>query len=124
MLTYIRNSFWIIGGRLPVKGFILRCVICTRYRQKRAQQLMGQLPSTRVTPTTRPFVNTGIDYAGPLFIKTWKGKIARQYKAYIVVFVCFTTSAVHLELVTDYSVDAFIAAYKRLLSHDEEFASH
>lgn len=112
-LAFIRNFYWIVGGRIPVKSFILRCVTCTRYRQKRAQQLMGQLPSERVTPTTRPFLHAGVDYAGPLSIKTWKGKNARQYKAYIVVFVCYTTSAVHLELVTDYSADAFIAAYKR-----------
>ncbi|XP_029158933.1 uncharacterized protein LOC114931136 [Nylanderia fulva] len=111
--TILRNSYWIIGGRLPIKNFILRCVICTRYRQKRAQQLMGQLPPERVTPTSRPFINTGIDYAGPLLIKTWKGRNARQYKAYIAVFVCFATSATHLELVSDYSADAFVAAYKR-----------
>lgn len=55
-LTYIRNLYWIVGGRMPVKSYILRCVICTRYRQKRAQQLMGQLSSSRVTPTTRPFI--------------------------------------------------------------------
>lgn len=34
-------------------------------------------------------------------------------KGYIAVFVCYSTSASHLELVTDYSSDAFIAAYKR-----------
>ncbi|KMQ88386.1 hypothetical protein RF55_12139 [Lasius niger] len=118
-LTYIRNSYWIVGGRLPVKGFILRCVTCTRYRQKRAQQLMRQLPSSRVTPTTRPFKHAGIDYAGPLSIKTWKRKNARQYKAYIAVFVCFSTSAVHLELVTNYSADAFIAAYKRFTARQD-----
>lgn len=74
---------------------------------------MGQLPSTRVNPTTRPFLSTGIDYAGPLFLKTWRGKNARQYKAYIAVFVCYSISASHLELVTDYSAEAFMAAYKR-----------
>lgn len=107
-LTFIRNSYWTVGSHLPVKSFILCCVICTRYRQKKAQ-----LPSARVTPITRPFLHTGIDYAGPLFIKTWKGKNTRQYKAYIAVFICYSTSAVHLELITDYSADAFIAAYKR-----------
>lgn len=112
-LTYLRQNYWIVGGRISVRSFIIKCVVCTRYRQKRAQQLMGQLPSQRVTPTIRPFLNSGVDYAGPFFLKTWKGKNARQYKAYIAVFVCYSTSAVHLELVTDYSTDAFIAAYKR-----------
>jgi len=46
-------------------------------------------------------------------IKTWKGKNAKTLKAYLALFVCHATSAVHLELVTDYSADTFIAAYKR-----------
>jgi len=44
-LTYIRQEFWILGGRIPVKSFILKCVKCARFRQHRAQQLMGQLPN-------------------------------------------------------------------------------
>nr|XP_012215728.1 PREDICTED: uncharacterized protein LOC105668120 [Linepithema humile] len=73
---------------------------------------MGQLPSDRVLPL-RPFQHTGVDYTGLFVIKTWRGKNARNYKAYVALFVCFTTSALHLELVTDYTADAFISAYKR-----------
>lgn len=76
---------------------------------------MGQLPVERVTPF-RPFLHTGIDYAGPFLIKTWRGKNARSYKAYITLFVCEATSAVHLELVIDYTTERFIAAYKRFTS--------
>lgn len=76
---------------------------------------MGQLPSERVIPS-RPFLNTGVDYAGPFLIKTWKGRNARTYKGYVALFVCFSTSAIHLELVTDYTTDAFLAAYKRFSS--------
>lgn len=111
-MAYLRRTYWIIGGRAPVRSFILRCVRCARYRKVRAQQLMGQLPSPRVTPS-RPFLNTGVDYAGPITIKTWRGRSARTYKGYLVIFVCLSTSAVHLELVTNYTTDAFIAAYKR-----------
>lgn len=73
---------------------------------------MGQLPASRVTPT-RPFLNTGLDYAGPIMLKTWRGRAARNYKRYIAVFICMSTSAVHLELITYYSTEAFLAAYKR-----------
>ncbi|XP_029671495.1 uncharacterized protein LOC115240471 [Formica exsecta] len=111
-LSFIRNEFWIIGGRTPVRSHILKCVRCARYRQKRAQQIMGQLPVEKLT-SSRPFLNSGVDYAGPFTIKTWKGKNARTYKAYLALFVCHSTSAVHLELVTDYSTDAFMAAYKQ-----------
>lgn len=108
-LSYLRQSYWIIGGRTPVRSYILRCI---RYRRHRAQQLMGQLPSTRITPS-RPFLHAGVDYAGPISVKTWRGRAAKVYKGYIVIFTCFSTSATHLEIVTDYTAEAFLAAYKR-----------
>lgn len=111
-LGFIRRSHWILGGRAPVRSYILKCVRCARYRGTRAQQLMGQLPASRVTPT-RPFYNSGVDYAGPVTLKTWRGRAARSYKGYLAIFVCLATSAIHLELVTDYTTEAFIAAYKR-----------
>lgn len=83
-----------------------------RDRGSRAQQLMGQLPPPRVVPA-RPFLNSGLDYAGPITIKTWKRRAARSYKGYLTVFVCLVTSAIHIEVVTDYTTEVFIAAYKR-----------
>lgn len=111
-LAYIRQTYWILGGRAPVRSHILRCMRCARFRGIRAQQLMGQLPTSRVT-LSRLFLNSGIDFAGPVSIKTWKGRAAKIYKGYLAIFVCLSTSAVHLELVTDYTTEAFIAAYKR-----------
>ncbi|XP_044575228.1 uncharacterized protein LOC123259032 [Cotesia glomerata] len=77
-LADLRKSVWIIGGRVPVRSFILRCVICTRHRGERAQQLMGQLPAARVQPT-RAFLHTGLDYAGPITLKTFQGRGAKTY---------------------------------------------
>jgi len=113
-LAVLRTEYWIIGGRTPVRSYILKCVRCARYRQKRAQQIMGQLPPERVTPS-RPFLHSGVDYAGPFILKTWRGRNARTYKGYIALFVCLVTSAVHLEIVTNYSTDAFLAAFKRFV---------
>ncbi|XP_071582286.1 uncharacterized protein, partial [Temnothorax nylanderi] len=108
----IRTEYWIVGGRAPIRSFILKCIRCARFRQNKAQQLMAPLPIENLTPT-RAFLHTGVDYAGPFVLKTWKGRNAKTYKAYIALFVCHSISAIHLELVTDYSTDAFIAAYKR-----------
>jgi len=54
-----------------------------------------------------------VDYAGPLSLKSWKGRGAKITKGWICIFVCFTTSAVHIEVVSDYSADSFIAAFRR-----------
>ncbi|XP_076301671.1 uncharacterized protein LOC143219688 [Lasioglossum baleicum] len=111
-LATIRQSYWIVGGRQPVRAFIKRCVICTRHSARQCTQLMGQLPSRRVT-TARAFVNTGVDYAGPFHWRTMRGRGAKVLKGYLALFVCMATGAVHLEFASDYTADAFIAAYKR-----------
>ncbi|XP_051155785.1 uncharacterized protein LOC127278229 [Leptopilina boulardi] len=111
-LSHTRKRFWIIGGRHSIKSLVLKCVTCARQRGQRAQQLMGQLPLSRITPT-RAFLNTGVDYAGPVSIKAWKGRGATSQKGWICIFVCFSTSAIHLEAVTDNSTEKFIAAFKR-----------
>ena len=76
---------------------------------------MRQLPIARVTPSSS-FTHTGIDYAGAIKINSWKGRGSKTYKCWICICVCFSTSAVHLELVSDYTSDGFIAAYRRFTS--------
>ncbi|XP_018301859.1 uncharacterized protein [Mycetomoellerius zeteki] len=114
-LASIRRQFWILGGRLPIRSFIRRCLVCTRQRAATGQQFMGQLPASRVTPC-RPFYHTEVDYAGPLTLKTFRGRGAKTYKGYFIIFTCFSTSTIHLEVATDYSTEGFIAAYKRFTS--------
>ncbi|XP_034944124.1 uncharacterized protein [Chelonus insularis] len=97
-LLHVQEKFWFLERRIPFRSFILRCVICARYRARRAQQLMGQLPADRVIPV-RPFHTTGVDYTGPFTLKTFQGRGAKTYKGCIAVFVCFVTSTVHLEYV-------------------------
>ena len=111
-LATLRQQVWIIGGRAPVRSAILRCVTCTRQRGATLQQRMGQLPALRAKPA-RPFLHTGVDYAGPFNLKLRRDRSSTTYKGFLVVFGCFTTSAVHLELATTYSTDGFLAAYKR-----------
>ena len=69
---------------------------------------MGQLPLERVTPDI-VFENVGIDYAGPLYIKHGHVRKPTVVKAYVCVFVSLSVKAVHLELASDLSTDAFIA---------------
>ncbi|KAI4472461.1 hypothetical protein M0802_016801 [Mischocyttarus mexicanus] len=114
-LAYIRRTFWIIGGRAPVKSFMKDCITCARIRGVRAHQLMAPLPTSRVTPSL-VFETTGLDYAGPVSLKTFQGRGAKSFKGWIAVFVCFSTSAVHLEVVSDYSTEGFLKAFRRFAS--------
>ncbi|XP_015123440.1 uncharacterized protein LOC107045632 [Diachasma alloeum] len=111
-LAYTRQRYWILGGRGTVRAYILRCAICARHRARQAQQQMGQLPATRVSPA-RAFLHTGVDFAGPFAILKWRPSNAQPGSVHIAVFMCFTTSAVHLELVNRQTKEAFLGAYKR-----------
>lgn len=117
MLTesLIRQNYWIIKGYRRIKKNIYDCEICRRYSTTKLQQYMGNLPTHRVTGI-RAFINCGVDYAGPIAIRSWKGRGYTSVKGYISVFVCLATKAIHLECVSDMSAEAFLAAFKRFTS--------
>ena len=60
-----------------------------------------------------PFSASGVDYAGPILLRTKGGRGFKSYKGYIRLFVCLATKAIHIEVVTDLTSVAFLAAFKR-----------
>lgn len=82
---------------------------------KTAEQLMAALPTMRTIPI-RAFTRTGVDYAGPVMIRSALGRLPKITKAYIAVFVCLVTRAIHLELVSNETTEAFIAALRRMIA--------
>ncbi|XP_020297976.1 uncharacterized protein LOC109862359 [Pseudomyrmex gracilis] len=114
-LSLVRKKFWIPRRRMPVKRRIHRCITCVRWRAVSPQPMMSNLPSARVQPS-RPFLRVGLDYAGPIFLRTARGRGHKLYKAFICIFVCMSSRAVYLEAVSDYTSDAFLAAFKRFCS--------
>lgn len=82
---------------------------------KNYEQVMAHLPKARVEGLF-PFYNTGVDYCGPVDIKTKKGHGGSVYKGWISVFICMASKAIHLELVTGLSTEDFIAALRRFVS--------
>lgn len=61
----------------------------------------------------RPFLHTAIDYAGPIWSPMSKGRGSKAMKSWIAVFVCLSTKAIHIELVSDVSSAAFVASFRR-----------
>lgn len=116
LISIIRQKFWIIGVRSLVKKVARKCLKCIKIKARTTTQLMGQLPIERLTPS-RPFLHTGVDYAGPLQIRATTGRGRIQVsKGYIAIFICYTSKALHLELVSSMTTEAFIATMKRFTS--------
>lgn len=74
---------------------------------------MASLPSTRVAPA-RPFLPTAVDYSGLIKVRSTKGRGHHSTNAYVALFVCRVTKAIHLEAISDLTSASFIAAYRRL----------
>ena len=62
------------------------------------------------------FDKVGVDYAGPVLIKYGHVRRPTIVKAYICIFVSLTVKAVHLELVSDLTPDAFISCLRRFIA--------
>ena len=109
------RRFHIVGGRRAICSITRRCVICRRKSLRPQPPLMGQLPAERVTPDL-VFNRVGIDYAGPICTKYGHVRKPTLVKSYVCVFVSLSVKAVHLELVSDLTTEAFIACLRRFVA--------
>ncbi|UYV60592.1 hypothetical protein LAZ67_1001615 [Cordylochernes scorpioides] len=115
VLSILGKNYWILGARDAVKKIIKKCLICLKFKSTTIHQIMGNLPPERIIPS-RPFSKTGIDLTGPFLIKRSLGRSKTISKSYIVLFICFTTKAIHLELTTSLSTDSFMALLRRFMA--------
>lgn len=113
-LALLQHQYWIVGARNLVRKCYHECVVCVRHRAPRQDPKMGDLPVSRFAQGFS-FLNVGVDYAGPYEIKDCKLRKPRKFKAYIALFVCMSSKATHLELVSDLSTAAFLAAFDRFV---------
>ncbi|XP_011169353.1 uncharacterized protein LOC105202489 [Solenopsis invicta] len=110
-IASVRQQFWPLSLQLVTRSLILKCIKCFKAKPILSEALMGSLLASCVT-ISRSFSH----YAGPLILREGKRRNARNHKAYVAIFVCFATKAVHVELVSDLISDAFLATLKRFIS--------
>jgi hypothetical protein len=115
LIASIRQRFWIPHIKNLTKSVIHQFLTCYKLKVQAFTQLMGELPSSRVQPS-RAFRTTGIDYFGPLMLKMGNPRSKIVIKGCIAVFVCLAVKAVHLEVVTSLTTDAFSAALRRFIA--------
>jgi len=111
-LSTVREKYWILKGRQVVKKVLRLYVVCNK---------LEGVPYSSVAPPDLPadrtsedplFSHTGVDFTGPLYVKC-DGK---SNKAYVCLFTCSSTRAVHLELAPDLSVGSFLLLFCRFVN--------
>lgn len=113
--SILSRQYWILASRSSIRKVLFYCVNCARHKPTMLQPAMADLPAFRVS-SARVFLHVGVDFAGPMLIKEGKRKNARAIKCYISIFVCMAVKAVHIEVVSDLSTEAFLAALHRFIS--------
>ena len=119
-LVTLRERFWVLRGREAVKRNLRKCIICQKH-----EGIAFKPPSAPDLPTERvsmepPFTFTGLDFAGPLYVRSEKEKGSAQCqetnKVFVCLFTCASTRAVHLELTQGLSVQSFLMVFRRFAS--------
>ena len=109
-LAEFRFTYWLVKGRQFVRSVIHSCVICRKLEGKPCQgNAPPPLPSFRMQQS-RPFQATGVDFAGPLYVKSSN---AGSTKVWLCLYTCCSTRAVHLDLVIDMTATTFLRCFRR-----------
>ena len=110
-LAELRSEYWLVKGRQFVRKVVHSCVVCRRHEGKPcSSNPPPPLPEHRVQQT-RPFQTTGVDFAGPLYVRTTD--TTGTSKVWLCLYTCSSTRAVHLDLVTDMTSTTFILSFRR-----------
>ena len=115
LLSATGTKVHVVGARKLSRAICSQCITCRKYNPQPQPQLMADLPTARVTPA-RPFSHTGMDLAGPFTIKQGHVRRPTYLKAHLCIFICLTFKAVHLEVLSDQSSEAFLAAFQRFIA--------
>ncbi|XP_063837178.1 uncharacterized protein LOC135086343 isoform X1 [Ostrinia nubilalis] len=115
LLSSMKEQYWPIKGKLLANNIFRECVPCFRAKPHTPTPIMGDLPGHRVQPAP-PFYTVALDYAGPFLLKDRQGRGCKTYKSYIAIFICSSTKAVHIELVTGLETHSFLSAFRRFIA--------
>ena len=108
-------SIYAPGAKKLARSICQGWIPCRKAFPRTLQQRMGQLPAPRVNPALA-FIHCVVDYAGPFLLKRGNPRKPTLEKGYLAVFVCLTTKAIHLEVVSSASTGALLATLKRFVS--------
>jgi hypothetical protein len=111
-LATIRTKYYLLRGRRAVRKIIARCASCRFNNSMPSQPMMANLPKERLQPYVTPFSSCGLDLFGPLH--TVIGR--RTEKRWVMLANCFSTRAVHLELLYSLSRDSCLMGVRRLIA--------
>lgn len=113
-MAKVREQHWIPRLRRLVKKLIKQCNGCKRFQAIAvAAPPPGLLPLERMEHSG-VFKVVGVDFTGPI---KYRKSPRMEGKAYLVLFACSLTRALHLEVWPNQETATFLGSLKRLIAH-------
>lgn len=105
----LREKFWCPKASAKIKSIVEVCTTCRRTSSEQFFKLkQAPLPPQRVSEF-QPFSHIGVDHPCPYYNDN-------REKRYILIFTCYQTRAIHLELCHNAGVESTIAAWNRFVA--------
>ena len=105
----VRSKSWIVKGRKAVRRELHKCTTCRRLQgQHYPTPESPDLPKFRVQEG-QAFSCVGVDFTGPIYVTATSKGPAEMTNTYVALFICTTSRAVHLELVSTLDTKTFMS---------------
>ena len=110
-------QYWLTGGRRELRRCLKLCMNkgCRFPNLSPAKQIEANLPMARAQ--NEAFECASADLCGHVYVKKdWRKSIAMSKdtaKIWVLVIICHSTRAIHLEMLYDQTTDEFLLALKR-----------
>lgn len=121
----ISRKYWVVSVRSVLHEVLSRCVVCVRLAAPNRSSHSWLICPRRGYDNVvrlRGSVSIMLDHWRIYYILLSIIlyyiilRKSRTYKIYIAVFVCFSVKAVHFEIVSDLTTNAFLAAFDRFVA--------
>ncbi|KAI5748367.1 hypothetical protein M8J77_024789 [Diaphorina citri] len=116
---FLQDNVLLCGGRISNASQIeyhhAHPIILLKNNPRTTTRMMADLPACRVQES-KAFLHCGLDYAGPFNVTISRHRGVKSQKAYLCLFVCMSTKALHLELASSLSTETFLAALRRFVA--------
>ena len=112
--NYVQQNFYMFGLGDALRSITYMCFDCRRFKGQGLQPPMPDLPDIRVPQDQSHvvFTNVGIDHIGTFTVIQQN----KEENAYICLFNCLVTRAVHLEVTEDLTTTTCMTAIRGLIA--------
>ena len=108
----LQERYAILKLRSALRSIKSNSILCRKFCAATIQPIIADLPNERLAYQSPPLTNTGVDYFGPFYVNVRR----TTEKRWGFLFTCFTTLAVHVEIVPSMDTSSCVMGVERFVS--------